>query len=76
MHYVYANYSGQYLNLHSEQSLSYFTEDIGVNAYWYYFHIHYPFWMDGEEFHLKNDFRGNNNLTTTECNIKWILLHR
>lgn len=58
MHYVYANYSGHYLNLHWEQSLSYFTEDIGINAYWYYFHLHYPFWMDGEEFHLKNDFRG------------------
>jgi hypothetical protein len=56
--YIHANYSGHYLNLHPEQAFSYFTEDIGVNAYHYYYHIHYPFWMDGEEFHIKNDRRG------------------
>lgn len=57
-HYIYSNYSGSYLNLHWEQSLSYYMEDIGVNSYVYYYHINYPFWMDGEEFHIKNDYRG------------------
>jgi len=55
---ITANYSGWYLNLDPEQSLSYFTEDIGLNAFYYYYHIYYPSWMNGDEFHLKNDRRG------------------
>lgn len=55
---VNANYSGWYLNVNPEQSLSYFTEDVSVNSFYYYFNIYYPFWMDGEEFGLKNDRRG------------------
>lgn len=55
---IYANYSGHYLNLHPEQSMSYFTEDVGVNAFYYYYNLYYPFWMSGEEFKLKNDRRG------------------
>jgi len=62
-HHIVANYSGHYLNLHPEQSLSYYLEDIGVNSYFYYAHIHYPSWMDGEEFHIKNDKRGELWLT-------------
>ncbi|ERL93427.1 hypothetical protein D910_10719 [Dendroctonus ponderosae] len=56
--HIFANYSGHYLNLHWEQSLSYFLEDIGANEYLYTYGLFYPFWMDGEEFHLKNDYRG------------------
>lgn len=47
---INSNYSGYYLNLHPEQSLSYFTEDVGLNAYYYYYNIYYPFWLGGEEF--------------------------
>ncbi|XP_060523198.1 uncharacterized protein LOC132700094 [Cylas formicarius] len=57
-HHIFANYSGHYLNLHPEQSLSYYLEDIGINAQYYYFQIFYPFWMDGEEFGIKHDYRG------------------
>lgn len=55
---IHANYSGHYLNLHPEQSLSYFMEDVGINSYYYYFNIYYPTWMDGTEFDLKYDQRG------------------
>lgn len=53
---IYANSSRSFLN--KEQSLWYFLEDIGLNSFYYYCNIYYPFWMDGEEFKLKNDRRG------------------
>ncbi|CAH4030070.1 basic juvenile hormone-suppressible protein 2-like [Pieris brassicae] len=31
--------------LNDEDRLRYFTEDIDLNTYYYYFHIDYPFWM-------------------------------
>lgn len=31
--------------LNDEDRLRYFTEDIGLNTYYYYFHVDYPFWM-------------------------------
>ncbi|XP_044742194.1 hexamerin-like [Chrysoperla carnea] len=53
------NYSGWYLNLDEEQQkLSYFMEDIGLNSYYYYFHMDYPFWMLGTETGLNKDRRG------------------
>ncbi|KAJ8959766.1 hypothetical protein NQ314_006195, partial [Rhamnusium bicolor] len=55
---IVSNYSGTYLNLNPEQSLSYYMEDVGLNAFYYYFNIRYPFWMEGEEFKLNNDRRG------------------
>ncbi|KAG6443399.1 hypothetical protein O3G_MSEX002813 [Manduca sexta] len=33
------------VNLNVEDKLRYFTEDIDLNTYYYYFHIDYPFWM-------------------------------
>lgn len=44
--------------MNPEQYLSYFTEDVGINSYYYYFNIYYPFWMSNEEFHYKNPHRG------------------
>lgn len=55
---VIANYSGHYLNLHPEQSMSYYLEDVGINSFYYYFNLYYPFWMSGEEFGLEHDKRG------------------
>lgn len=55
---ITGNYSGWYLNLHADQHLSYFTEDIGLNSFYYYYHVYYPWWMDGEEFGLNHDNRG------------------
>lgn len=33
------------VNLNDEDRLRYFTEDIDLNTYYYYFHVDYPFWM-------------------------------
>lgn len=52
----YTGYTDGHYN--EDQLLSYFTEDIGLNSYYYYFHADYPFWMGGDEFGLKNDRRG------------------
>ncbi|KAJ8986133.1 hypothetical protein NQ317_005604 [Molorchus minor] len=55
---IYSNYSGYYLNLHPEQSLSYYMEDIGILSYYYYYNVYYPFWMNGKEFGFENTNRG------------------
>lgn len=57
---INSNYTGWYVNYNDEQKLSYFTEDIGLNSFYYYFHLDYPFWMNGEQFNLKKDRRGEN----------------
>jgi hypothetical protein len=53
-----ANYPDYYVHTNPEQKLSYFTEDIGLNSYYYYFHADYPFWMGGTEYNLYKDRRG------------------
>ncbi|KAJ8972032.1 hypothetical protein NQ314_000415 [Rhamnusium bicolor] len=53
-----ANYSGHYLNLHPEQSMSYFIEDVGINAFYYYYNLYYPFWMCGKTYGIEKDNRG------------------
>ncbi|RZC33552.1 Hemocyanin C domain containing protein [Asbolus verrucosus] len=55
---INANYSGYYLNLHPEQSLSYFTEDVGLNAFYYYYNIYYPYWLGGEDYDYQHERRG------------------
>ncbi|XP_055611934.1 hexamerin-1.1-like [Uranotaenia lowii] len=55
---VHNNYTGWYIHTNPEQKISYFTEDIGLNTYYYYFHIDYPFWLGGKEFGLYKDRRG------------------
>ncbi|GBP31839.1 Arylphorin subunit alpha [Eumeta japonica] len=55
---VYANYSGYDTWYNSEHKLSYFTEDIGLNTYYYYFHKSLPFWMKGDEFGWLKQRRG------------------
>lgn len=55
---IQANYSGAEIHVNEEERLSYFTEDIGLNAFYYYFHMDYPFWMGGDEYKLKKDRRG------------------
>ena len=53
-----SNYTGWYVNTNPSQKLTYWTEDIGLNAYYYYFHTDYPFWMGGKEHSLSKDRRG------------------
>ncbi|XP_059052700.1 arylphorin-like [Achroia grisella] len=47
-YYFYANYSGPLTYEDNENLISYFTEDIGWNSYYYYFHNKVPFWEKGE----------------------------
>lgn len=56
--YIRSNYSGWYTTTNDETALTYFTEDIGLNTYYYYFHTTYPFWFSTEEFGLTKDRRG------------------
>ncbi|CAH2043542.1 unnamed protein product, partial [Iphiclides podalirius] len=39
------NVFDQRVSLNDEDRLRYFTEDIDLNTYYYYFHVDYPFWM-------------------------------
>ncbi|KAL1497679.1 hypothetical protein ABEB36_008600 [Hypothenemus hampei] len=55
---IHSNYSGHYLNLHPEQSLSYYLEDIGINSFYYTYFLYYPFWLNGTRYGLNNDRRG------------------
>lgn len=55
---IKANYSGYYLNLHPEQSLSYYLEDVGINAFYYYYNLYYPFWMSSKEYGFASVNRG------------------
>lgn len=55
---VQANYTGADVHVTDDQRLSYFTEDIGLNAFYYYLHVDYPFWLGGKDVHLHKDRRG------------------
>lgn len=47
------------INIYNEHSkLSYFTEDLGWNAYWYYLNMDYAFFLDGKTFGLDKSRRG------------------
>jgi len=49
-YHFYYNYSGPMAYDNDDFKMSYFTEDIGYNAYYYYFHTLMPFWAKGEDF--------------------------
>lgn len=51
---VNSNYTGWNKRGNPEQILSYFTEDIGLNSWYYYFHADYPFWIDSKDSLFKN----------------------
>ncbi|KOX67354.1 Arylphorin subunit alpha [Melipona quadrifasciata] len=55
-----ANYSGWYVyrDYYLENKLNYFTEDIGLNSYYFFFRLAYPFWMSSSEFGLSDSLRG------------------
>lgn len=56
--YIKGDNSGWNTPTNDENALTYFTEDIGLNTYYFYFHATYPFWMSAEEFGLTRDRRG------------------
>lgn len=51
---IEANYTGWNKRTGGEQSIAYFTEDVGVNAWYYLFHVDYPFWIDTKDSLYKN----------------------
>lgn len=53
-----ANYTGWYMHTNEEQKVSYFTEDIGLNAWYYDLQQQFPYWLGGKEFDFKKDRRG------------------
>lgn len=53
-----ANYTGWYMHTNKEQKVSYFTEDIGLNAWYYELQQQFPHWLGGKEFDFKGDRRG------------------
>nr|AFP55240.1 aryphorin type 2 [Cerura vinula] len=54
----YTNYSNSLTYPNDEQRLSYFTEDVGLNSYYYYFHSQLPFWWNTEKFGIFKERRG------------------
>ncbi|KOC69159.1 Hexamerin [Habropoda laboriosa] len=60
---ISANYSGWYVNreFNLENRLNYFTEDVGLNSYYFFFRHGFPFWMESKEFNLP-DYRGEEYL--------------
>lgn len=56
--FIKSNYSGWFIEKNKEQKLSYFMEDIGLNTYYFYFHVDNPFWMGGFKFGLNEMRRG------------------
>jgi Hemocyanin, copper containing domain/Hemocyanin, ig-like domain len=57
-----ANYTGWYKHTNVEQKVSYFTEDIGLNAWYYYLQTENPHFLGGKEFLLNKDRRGELHL--------------
>ncbi|CAD6994107.1 unnamed protein product [Ceratitis capitata] len=56
---IKTNYSNVHGNLHHEHELAYFLEDVGLNAFYYYYNLDYPFWTKGVEGkELNKDRRG------------------
>ncbi|CRL07341.1 CLUMA_CG020320, isoform A [Clunio marinus] len=52
------NYTNYYVETNHDSKLAYFMEDIGLNAYYYYWNLDYNAFLGGDEFGLKNDRRG------------------
>ncbi|XP_018783757.1 PREDICTED: larval serum protein 2 [Bactrocera latifrons] len=56
---IKSNYSNVYSNMHRDHELAYFLEDVGLNAFYYYYNLDYPFWTKGVEgMELNKDRRG------------------
>lgn len=73
---IQANQSGSEVFTNDEQRLAYFTEDVGLNAFYYYFHMDYPFWLGGDEMHLLPDRRGELFLYTHQQMVARYFLER
>ncbi|XP_037828029.1 larval serum protein 2 [Lucilia sericata] len=69
---IKSNYSNVYGDVNYDHNLAYFLEDIGFNAFYYYYNIDYPHWANGPVGHeLHKDRRGEFYLF-----LHWQLLAR
>lgn len=60
---IYNNHTDTFnFHMNDDDQLRYFTEDVGVNSYYFYFSMDYPYWLGGEEFGLMKDRRGEQYL--------------
>ncbi|CAD7081067.1 unnamed protein product [Hermetia illucens] len=55
---ILSKYTDDINIMNEESKLSYFTEDIGWNMYYYFFNLDYPYWLGGKDFNLYKDKRG------------------
>ncbi|XP_012286306.1 hexamerin [Orussus abietinus] len=60
LYVVHANYSGWYLNHQEdhEHQINYYTEDIGLNYYYFLSTHEFPFWMNSAEYNFPKGVRG------------------
>ncbi|XP_073826201.1 arylphorin subunit C223-like [Musca autumnalis] len=58
MFYMPVGYTSDVHFFNKESEMSYFTEDVDWNSYWYYFNMHYFPNLNGKQFGLKQDRRG------------------
>nr|AAB58984.1 arylphorin [Calliphora vicina] len=58
MFFMPVDYTRDIEFFNKESVLSYFTEDVGFNAYWYYLNMDYAFFLDGKTYGLNKDRRG------------------
>ncbi|XP_032453316.1 arylphorin subunit alpha-like [Nasonia vitripennis] len=58
--YLYSNFTEVCLNpMHNyENKMMYFMEDIGLNAFYYYYRMMFPFWMSTKEYSVPQNIRG------------------
>ncbi|TMW39404.1 hypothetical protein DOY81_015516, partial [Sarcophaga bullata] len=69
---IKSNYSNVYGDVNYDHNLAYFLEDIGYNAFYYYYNVDYPHWAKGPVGHeLNKDRRGEFYLF-----LHWQLLAR
>ncbi|XP_055855823.1 larval serum protein 1 beta chain-like [Episyrphus balteatus] len=57
-YYLPVDYTRDIGIFNEESKLSYFTEDIGLNGYWYYLNMYYSDYLYGQEYNLNKDRRG------------------
>lgn len=55
---INANYSKPISDADLELIMSYFTEDVGLNAFYYYYNIYFPFWLPNKMINFQTDRRG------------------
>lgn len=55
---AYSNYTNEWVETNHDSKIAYFMEDIGLNAYYYYWNMDYYSYLGGEEFGLNKDRRG------------------